>query len=80
MSFHFCDREDDERVLRMIRLRCRGVSAPRIGQHMGTSAEYVRTATDKVRKADVAYACKTGSEAPEAEADVQAAYWRGHGR
>lgn len=58
-------REQDERILRAVRLRCDGVSAGRIAALTGLSDAYVRASTNRVKDADTT----------ESGEDVSAAYW-----
>ncbi|MCA0846091.1 helix-turn-helix domain-containing protein [Salipiger thiooxidans] len=59
-------RQDDERVLQMIKLRHEGKSSRVIAERMGMSPESVRAMTNKVRNAD---------EKMEG-ADLSAFYWQ----
>lgn len=47
------DREIDEAVLTMIRLRALGETSAKIAKRFHTSPEYVRVCTNKVRGADL---------------------------
>jgi hypothetical protein len=58
-------RADDERVLAAIRLRCAGVSMPKIGARLGMTTNQVRKSTERVRDADAA----------ESGEQVRGAYW-----
>ena len=55
----------DEVLLRLIGMRCLGLSTFEIAARTGLSNEYVRTATNRVQKADAA----------ESGEDISAAYW-----
>lgn len=64
------DRQDDERLLAMIRLRVKCDSSEHVGQRFGLTSAAVRIATNRVRNADL-------QESGEAERDVAAAYGLG---
>lgn len=65
MSGRESTRRDDELLLWMIECRVAGYSSYQIGRELGRTSTSIRTATERVRKAD-------GAESGE---DVQHAYW-----
>lgn len=58
-------REQDERILQAIRLRCEGVEPRRIAAATGLSTDYARAATNRVKAADE----------KESGEEVAAGYW-----
>lgn len=61
-------RQSDELTLEMVRLRSAGMSAVEISRKIGKTQQFVTTATNRVRRADVA-------ESDEPKGVVDAAYW-----
>lgn len=60
------DRADDERVLSWLRLRSQGHSSGEVALRYGATSERVRTATQRVRQADIE---------ESGEPDVGRYYW-----
>ena len=56
-------RSDDETLLDMLSWRSEGHSSAEIGAHVGLSQTYVRTATNRVKAADIREAGDHAAEA-----------------
>ena len=59
------DRASDERVLKMIQLRCQGIGPTVIAERFGTTSQFVSVATNRVKRADIA----------ESGEDAAGSYW-----
>lgn len=61
-------REDDEKLLQMLTLRCAGWSSWQISVRLGISESYARAGTNRIRSAD-------RKESGEQARIVEAGYW-----
>lgn len=64
-------RDDDERVLRILRLRV-SYGAAKTARHTGLKPERVRTICNRILNADIAESVKDGIETPD---QVMSGYW-----
>jgi hypothetical protein len=55
MKFAPATREDDERALDLIRLRCMGITTTEAGRRYGLTGRQVGTITNRVRREDEAH-------------------------
>ena len=62
-------RADDERHLKWLRWRCDGYTSRQIGEAEGYSQEHVRTATNRIKEADIC------SSPISEESEIRRAYW-----
>ncbi|KQI68711.1 hypothetical protein AN189_07360 [Loktanella sp. 3ANDIMAR09] len=69
-------RNDDERVLEILKLRCAGEIAKDIAARLGVGLAYVNTKSNAVRNDDIAASTRRlPGFSGEKEIDVRAGYW-----